>query len=518
MADYNILQEYLIKLGFSTDTSAFYRFSHALREAESLIVGSYLSMAKKVLEFQVAGVGAFAAIGAAAVGIAEKTAMADQEYRLLALHLYTSLPVARELKIALDALGQPLENVMWDPELARHFRQLVEDQRILTKELGPNFEAQMLKIRDVRFEFSRFGVELKYLTMQVVQELAKAFGTTADDLLLRMRNFNDWFITNMPAIANWIAMNLKPILIDVWEVLKATGLVARDFAMAFTEIIGVLSGNKAIEGTTFSVQRLGLAIQTVAGFVKDLLVSLSRVEQAGAHIVAGLGYMKEDFLFSIKHPFAPVSQDTAWTSAKKEFGAASNLLDVATGYGTGANSLGMPQSTTAAIVAAAMRMGVPPELALAVADIESGFRQYDEQGNVLMSKTPGSHATGIFQLQPSTAREMGIDASLPLQNIQGGVGYLKKLLNQYGGNKELALEHYYGSRDAAANAAYAQRVMAKEGDEYHINVTVNARTNADPKEIADTVWKAMESRLKNRVQRNLAEAVTTGWAFGGGGG
>jgi soluble lytic murein transglycosylase-like protein len=113
---------------------------------------------------------------------------------------------------------------------------------------------------------------------------------------------------------------------------------------------------------------------------------------------------------------------------------------------------------------------------------------------------------------------MGIDASLPLQNIQGGVGYLKKLLNQYGGNKELALEHYYGSRDAAANAAYAQRVMAKEGDEYHINVTVNARTNADPKEIADTVWKAMESRLKNRVQRNLAEAVTTGWAFGGGGG
>jgi hypothetical protein len=98
------------------------------------------------LEFQVAVVGAFAAIGLTAIGLAEKTAMADQEYRLLALHMFTTKNTARELKVALDALGQPLENVMWDPELAARFNSLVKDQRTLIEELGPTFDKNMVKI------------------------------------------------------------------------------------------------------------------------------------------------------------------------------------------------------------------------------------------------------------------------------------------------------------------------------------------------------------------------------------
>ena len=56
----------------------------------------------------------------------------------------------------------------------------MKDQRTLTKELGPDFENQMLKIRDMRFEFTRFGVELQYLTMNVVRDLAQAFGMDMD--------------------------------------------------------------------------------------------------------------------------------------------------------------------------------------------------------------------------------------------------------------------------------------------------------------------------------------------------
>jgi len=258
MADSNILQEYLVKLGFSHDTAAFYRFTHALRDAESVVGSSYLNMAKKVLEFQVAGVGAFAAIGAAAVGIADKTAMADQEYRLLALHLYTSLPVARELKIALDALGQPLENVMWDPELARRFRQLVEDQRILTRELGPSFEAQMLKIRDVRFEFNRFGVDLQYLTMNVVAKLAKAFGI--DDWTKKLQDFNNWFIRRMPEISEWLATKLKPLLLDVKDVLWSAGSVTKELLIDFTNIVAILSGDNGLKTSTLDFQKLTDAI------------------------------------------------------------------------------------------------------------------------------------------------------------------------------------------------------------------------------------------------------------------
>ena len=117
--DMDYLEEYLVRLGFNVDTSAFAQFSNALRDASSIVDSQYGKMVGKVWQFQGVATGAFFAAGAAAIDIADKVATADQEYRLLALHMYTSLPVARELKIALDALGQPLENIMWDPELAR---------------------------------------------------------------------------------------------------------------------------------------------------------------------------------------------------------------------------------------------------------------------------------------------------------------------------------------------------------------------------------------------------------------
>jgi hypothetical protein len=511
----NILQEYLVKLGYASDTAGYARFAHALRDAESLVDNSYLAMAKRVLGFQMAATGAFAAIGSAAIGIADKTAMADQEYRLLALHMYTSLPVARELKIALDELGQPLENIMWDPELAKRFNQLVKDQRALTQELGPDFENQMLKIRDVRFEFNRFGVELQYLTMYVVEDLAKIFGTTVDGLLQKMRYFNDWFIANMPRIGDWIAQHLRPILVDVWQVLKETGVEVKQFATTFTDMIGVLSGDESLQGTVFSFEKLAGAIRTTFGWLKDFLISLMRTEEGLMHFVSAMQLLTKGDL----------------SGAKREYIAGSDVLDLGTGIGRkytvapqglpafdigipGAMGLGRNRdATTGAIVALAQKMGVDPQLALAVADIESGFRQYDEQWNVLRSKVPGSHATGIYQLQPRTAAGLGVNPNDPMENIVGGISFLRQLLKQYGGNQELALEHYYGSKDAGANAAYAARVLQKAGDEYHITVNVPVRTNADPKEIGDSVWKALEGRLNNKTQRNLAELQHPGWSY-----
>jgi soluble lytic murein transglycosylase-like protein len=507
----NVLSEYLVKLSFLDDTVSYARFAAALRNTSSLVDNEFFRMGKKVLEFQAGAVGAFAAIGAAAIGIADKTAMADQEYRLLALHMYTSLPVARELKIAIDALGQPLENIMWDPELARRFNQLVKDQRALTEELGPDFENQMLKIRDVRFEWTRFGVELEYLTMNVVQDLARAFGTNIDDVLARMRKFNEWFIANMPAIAEWIATNLKPILIDVKDVMAATWELTKQFAVVFTNLIGLLSGDKSLSGTALSFDKIAKAIQYTITAVKNLVLALTQAEIVLSHLLIAASDVASGDFKGAKTELSAAGTILGNQARKKISGE----LGLPAAMGLGGSDLAKSIENTdviSYISKVAKQLGVPVDLALAVAQVESNYQQYDKSGKVLMSSTPGSHATGIFQLQPGTAKSLGVDPRSESQNIFGGVLYLKQLLAQYG-NSRTALEHYYGSKDAGANAAYASKVTHVQAGIQIGTLNLHVPEGASKEGIKWAVIDAIREADKQRVQRNLAEFSNPGWSY-----
>ncbi len=67
--------------------------------------------------------------------------------------------------------------------------------------------------------------------------------------------------------------------------------------------------------------------------------------------------------------------------------------------------------------------GVPADVALAVANTESGGNQ-----DAISNKG----AIGIFQLMPSTASWLGVDPTNLDDNIKGGVSYLAKLYKQFG--------------------------------------------------------------------------------------
>ncbi len=100
----------------------------------------------------------------------------------------------------------------------------------------------------------------------------------------------------------------------------------------------------------------------------------------------------------------------------------------------------MPDTVEDLIRAEARRQKIPSALALAVAEQESGF-------NPTLTNPKdvgGEHATGVFQLLPSTAKGLGVDPSDARQNISGGVKYLRQLLDKHQGDPNKVLAEYGG--------------------------------------------------------------------------
>ena len=82
----------------------------------------------------------------------------------------------------------------------------------------------------------------------------------------------------------------------------------------------------------------------------------------------------------------------------------------------------------------AQKYGVDERLILAMINQESGFTN---------GLTSHKGAKGLMQLMPATAKELGVtDVNDPEQNIDGGIRYMKKLLDIYNGDIKKALAAY----------------------------------------------------------------------------
>ncbi len=86
------------------------------------------------------------------------------------------------------------------------------------------------------------------------------------------------------------------------------------------------------------------------------------------------------------------------------------------------------------IVRLSKKHGVDPALVKAVVEVESNF---DPKA---MSSVG---AKGLMQIMPDTAKDLGIkDPFDPEDNLEGGIRYLKRLLNKYDNDISLALAAY----------------------------------------------------------------------------
>lgn len=88
----------------------------------------------------------------------------------------------------------------------------------------------------------------------------------------------------------------------------------------------------------------------------------------------------------------------------------------------------------------AAKYGVPADFVHAVIKAESNYDQF---------AVSDKGALGLMQLMPETAMKYGVlNVFDPEQNIEGGIKYLKDLIKQYNGDRNLVLAAYNAGQGA----------------------------------------------------------------------
>ena len=158
---------------------------------------------------------------------------------------------------------------------------------------------------------------------------------------------------------------------------------------------------------------------------------------------------------------------------------------------------------------------VRPELALAVARVESGF-------NAQAVSPKG--AIGVMQIMPKTAASVfGVERSRLFDaqlNIRLGVQFLDSLLHRYRGREDLALSHYNGgskvgkwpnSRVIPYTRSYVSKVLRLADDNDTRIAATNIfrskfvkQTEAGRYSVIDNAFSELEANLSNlnRIRRS----------------
>ena len=125
--------------------------------------------------------------------------------------------------------------------------------------------------------------------------------------------------------------------------------------------------------------------------------------------------------------------------------------------------------------------GVRPELVRAVIQVESNFNS--------QARSPKG-ALGLMQLMPGTAAELGVLNPLnPIENIRGGVAYLRRLLDRYQNNEELALAAYNAGPEAVTK--YGEKVPPYRETQNYVKKILGTTPKA-PSKPASIIYKTTE--------------------------
>lgn len=142
----------------------------------------------------------------------------------------------------------------------------------------------------------------------------------------------------------------------------------------------------------------------------------------------------------------------------------------------------------------AAQQNISPDQLRALIEVESSFNP--------QAVSPKG-AMGLMQLMPGTAKQFGVtDPFDPAQNIRGGATYYRSLLDQYGGNEDLALAAY--NAGPAAVEEYGNQVPPFPETTEFIRRIRTAQQPADVQaarqeiEHTGTIWFSPEDKAQLR--------------------
>lgn len=148
------------------------------------------------------------------------------------------------------------------------------------------------------------------------------------------------------------------------------------------------------------------------------------------------------------------------------------------------------------IVDSSRRWGVDPLLIYSQMHQESTFKQ-----NAVSPKG----ASGLMQLMPGTARRFGVEKIYdPKQNIEGGVRYMRWLLDTFNGDVVLALAGYNAGEGAVMKYGW-QVPPYRETQEYVRRITERYSAISDGRYVqtARHVSNAQAAKLEKKESRPL---------------
>lgn len=321
----NVLESYLVRLKFVPDGSSLLNFQNSLRTAnrsvESLIGGS----GARLLGWQGAATGAFIGMGTALAGLVDKVAMADQNYRLFALRMFTTQAVGRELSITMKALGASLDQIVWDPELHARAMQLFKDQEEIVKNMGVGFEYNMRSLRDLRFEFQRLGVILQYGSFELVSDVFEKLFPQFGNFITKFHDWNDWLIQHLPQEANALANRVVGAIREIEDVGRHLFDLFEEGGKLLIHTIGIVSGDKSLASAKLNWDSIGKAMSDAFQMLGKFIVGMTALETEALHLMNALAD------FTSGHPIDAVHELNA-----VKHGAGTQAAQTGAGIATGA--------------------------------------------------------------------------------------------------------------------------------------------------------------------------------------
>lgn len=525
MSQVTEMKSYLVGLGFKVDAQSYREFDSTLVNAARSVKAQTTAIGGDLLKWQIGIVGFFTTVSGAILSTISKVAQADQEYRLLGERMFTSTQNAREMKIALDALGQPMEAIAFDPELHERYMQLRKDQKELSAGLGGDFKSQMREARDVEFELTRMKVEFQYFIMGFAKDLSKAlFGD--GDVLKHLREINSWIIKNIPMWAQEFTDYVLPVLNDTWRIVKDIGYLLGTLGVEFTNIIATISGDDSIKTSTFDFEKFAKAVEKVVHEVEDLLDRLIKLEThhpvletlAGMSVGGAVGTVAGGVIGSVVPGAGTVAGAAMGGTAGTIIGGYGAAI---LGYAGRANAgpAGGGDTSIDAIRAAAKiaaaKLGVDPSIIFAQwAHETNDFKDYKAKDfNNFGGVRPAGKNTG-WQHFDSPNAFAEYYAGMIQRKYKGSVGaknsddYVKGLhigeLNNY--DPTSTMDAYQRAVRSHINdysgGGHASTTHISVGD---IHVTQPNATNSD---VANVVAQKIAYAQQRSNQRNLAQQTT----------